>query len=491
MASVLVILEAIDAPVFVRDLHVTGEQGGETLTVTSSALVAGAYGTEARAIGCPVTRSADAGASIQMQLAVFSVRASAANGDSWEGPPGTPSRLVFTDLEVDVLGSTSTSRLTVATSSSACGAPEAKVLDTFSTDAGAAPPTFIHSARFSPDGNRIAYLHDKDGRARLSTIGFDGSGMRDLSPVTATGDGGLEPDAGVTIVPTGAGILGPIPPRWKDATHVGFVSFFGAGAAMPDRSEWELWVVEDKPGAKAELAMRCSGSGLTHFDFLPDGTIVAAARHVVAADGGDVTPMDLLVYRANAATKACEIVRNLTNHQTDQGIARDFALSPDKTTIAFFGGVGTGVPSTNPLDNVTLLSTVPVDGSRPAAPVPGVTGAADWGIGPRWAAGGTVITWGQTDMSDLVVGSGGSFPVPLSRLMSVPAQGGSTVLIADTSAGALPSADGGATMDVHLRYGMGQGCSSAPGGVSSGVMLVFGMLGAAALVVRRRRSSDR
>ncbi len=490
-ASVLVILEAIDAPVFLRDLHVIGLQSGEDMTITASTRVAGAYGTEAKTVGCPVTIRSDAGvATADMQLSLLSARAGAVNGDSWEGPPGTPSRVAFTELEVDLSNTALTSRLVVAASSSACGAPEAKAIDTRSMDAGAAPsvPVLISNARFSPDGNRIAYLNDADGTARLSTIAFDGSGKRDLSPVTATGDGGLDPDAGSIVVPSGSGIVAPIPPRWKDPTHVGWVSFYGDEAATVERSEWELWVVEDKDGAKAELAMRCSGSGLTHFDFLPDGTIVAAARHVVTTEAGDVSPMDLLVYRANATTKACEIVRNLTNHRTDDGIARDFALSPDKSTIAFFGGVGSGLPSTNPTENITLLSTVPVDGSRPAAAVPGATGAADFGIGPRWAAGGTVITWGQTDLSGFM-GSGGGTPMPMSRLMSVPAEGGNTVVVGDNSTAVVPS-DGGAAMEVRLSYGMGQGCSSAPGGVSNGV-IAFGMLGAATLLVRRRRSSTR
>ncbi len=269
------------------------------------------------------------------------------------------------------------------------------------------------------------------------------------------------------------------------------MSFFGDDAATVNRSEWELWVVEDKPGATAELAMRCSGSGLTHFDFLPDGTIVASARHVVSTDAGEVSPMDLLVYRANVATKACEIVRNLTNHATSQAIARDFALSPDKSTIAFFAGVGSGVPSGNPTDNVTQLSTVPVDGSRAAAPVPGVTGVADLGVGPRWAAGGTLITWGQVELPNLLGGGGGGSGIPMSRLMSVPVDGGDTVVVAGNSTGVVPSPDGGFTVDYHIRYGIGQGCTAAPGVVSNGVMLVVGVLGVGTLLARRRRSSTR
>ncbi len=497
VASVLVILEAIDAPVFVRDLHIAGDPSGSNLTFTSTTQVAGAYGTEARTVDCPLTVTSNAGAGADLPLLTGSARAGAVNGDSWEAPPGTPSRVVFTDFQIDITSSAVTSHLFVATSSSACGAPEVKTLDTQSTDAGmgqGGPAAFIYNARFSPDGDRIAYVNDVNGSARLSTIGFDGSDKRNLSPVTAMGDGKLNPDAGSQLVLAGGGLsfLGPIPPRWKDQTHVGWVSFFGDDAATSDRSAWELWVVEDKPGATPELAMRCTGSGLTHFDFLPDGTIVASARHVLATDAGDVMrPMDLLVYRANATTKACEIVRNLTKHQADTAIARDFALSPDKSTIAFFAGFGTGVPSDNPTENVTLLSTIPVDGSRQPAAVPGVTGVADFGIGPRWAAGGTVITWGQADVNiQADDDDSNGLPVPMSRLMSVPAEGGNTVVIADNATGMSPLPDGGVAMDMHVRYGIGQGCSSAPGGVSSGV-IAFGMLGAATLLVRRRRSSTR
>jgi MYXO-CTERM domain-containing protein len=500
VASVLVIIEAIDAPVFFRDLHLTGDQTGSSFTMALSTQVAGTYGTEAQTVGCPLTTVTDGGSGGSESTASFaSARAGASNGDAWEGPPGTPSRVVFPEFQAGSAGSTVTSRLTVATSSSACGAAEAKVLDTTSGDQGpspglTAPTNFIYNARFSPDGNRIAYMNDANGGARLSTIGFDGADKRDLSPVTAVGDGRLEPDAGSAVVPVSGGIfaLGPIPPRWKDPTHVGWVSFFGDGAATPDRSEWELWVVEDKPGATAELAMRCSGSALTHFDFLPDGTIVAAARHVVSTAAGDIKPMDLLVYRANAATKACEIVRNLTSYTTDQAIARDFAVSPDKSMIAFFGGAGPVVPTGNPAENITALSTVPVDGSRAAAPVPGVPGAADLGVGPRLAAGGTVITWGQADALGLGSSSGGAPPpMGMGRLMSVPVDGGNTVLVAAGSAGVTSSPDGGFTIDYRLRYGMGQGCTTVPGVVSNGVVLGLGMLGVGTLLARRRRSSTR
>jgi len=495
-ASVLVFLEALDAPVFFRDLHVKGHESIGEMHLSLSTQVAGAYsGAAARAVGCPVTASTEdeEGGEINISMTFFSARAGAVNGDSWEGPPGSPSRVAFVQYGA-VMGEGApsiSSSIGVATSRSACGAPEAKIIETLSGQPGSVsvtPSSVIYNARFSPDGNRIAYTNDVDGGARLSTIGFDGSDKRDLSPATAVGDGTLDPRGTTAMIPgeTSFSGLGPIVPRWKDPTHLGWVSFFGEDSTTAERSSWELWVVEDKPGAKAELAMRCTGSGLTHFDFLPDGTIVAAARHQVTTDDDEIHPMDLLVYRANAETKACEIVRNLTNNTKGSGIARDFSLSPDKTTIAFFGGMGNGVPSGEIGMNITVLSTVPVDGSRPAAQVPGALAAADLGVGPRWAAGGSVITWGQADVSASEIAM-----APQSHLMSIPAQGGNPVMIGAKPLAAHPPTDDVIVMDYHVTYGMGQGCSAAPGNVSDGIAIVFGVFGAGTLLARRRRSSAR
>jgi hypothetical protein len=383
-----------------------------------------------------------------------------------------------------------TSNLYVATSESACGATTAKVVAAKATDGGlgSALPPILLGARFSPDGNRIAYVHNVNEATVLSTIGFDGANNRDLSSFVAEGDAGLNPDAAAPIISLGSAnaFLGPILPRWKDATHVGWISFVGSSAATVSRSDWELWVVEDKPGATAELAMRCNDSGLTHFDFLPNGNIVASARHTVALDAGDQTPMDLLVYTANATTKNCEIVKNLTNNTVSTAVARDLALSPDKTTVAFFAGTGTGVPTGNSLNNVTTVYTVPVDGSRTAAAVPGAVGIADFGAGPRWAAGGTVITWGQNSMNPFGGGGGGS--VPFTKIASIPADGGEIVTVSDSRFDYVPLPDGGRVIDYHLRYGMGQGCAMAPGVISNGVVLAFGVAGVVTVIARRRRS---
>ncbi|MBX3219004.1 MAG: hypothetical protein KF795_00715 [Labilithrix sp.] len=481
--SVVVIVEAIDVPVFVRDLHVTNGDPTLAATSTTNTLVAGAYGSAARAIDCPVTTSVDGGDGSNLLVqAIIGTRSGAVSGDSWEGPPGTPSRVALPDIRFAPAGITV--GLTVATSTSRCGAAEAKVLDTTFVSANlevapASVPNFIFNARFSPDGNRIAYINDVGGSARISTVGFDGAGKRDLSPTTAVGDGSLTTLGATPIIaPSAAEVIGPVTPRWKDPTHVGWVSFTGETAALAARESWELWVVEDKAGAQAERAMVCTGSGLTHFDFLPDGTVIAAVKHPAEAEKLGI--MDLVVYRANAATKGCEVVRNLTKYTVDGSIARDFALSPDKSTAAFFAGGAIDPDLGGSLFPIlTLLSTVPVNGSLAPAPVPGVTGRADFGVGPRWVGGGTAITWGQVDVS-FAPG------LPLSRLMPVPVGGGQPIAVTNNVIGALPSGDGGLSVDYHLRFGMGQGCTAAPGPISNGILIAFGLLGGATLIARRR-----
>jgi MYXO-CTERM domain-containing protein len=481
-SSVIVLVEAIDAPVFTRDLVLQQDNGANNDTVVSASThVGGAYGTIDRTVGCPVVTT-DGG--VDPEAALFSVRWGSIVGDSWEGPPGTPARVVFPSFTSDNNLGAMTVTLAVATSQSACGDAEAKIIETRQSDGGSPSPftDFIHNARFSPDGNRIAYLHDTGGRARIATTAFDGTAKRDLSPfVSEGGDAGLDPDAGTQPV------NGPFPgdavaPRWKDNSHVGWVTFVGPSATNYTRSDWELYVVEDKDGAAPELVMTCSDSGLQTFDFLPDGSIVAAARHTVSVDGGgDETPMDLFVYKPNAATKACEIVRRLTNNQSSNSLARDVALSPDKTQVAFFSGVGTG--NIIGSDNSLFLFTVPVDGSKPAAQVPGASESGVIGSGPRWAAGGTVLTYGAVNADQ-----GGGLPFGLGKLVSIPAAGGTARAITTGSTTESPLTDGGTHTEYHLTYSIGQGCSVTPGSARNGVMVVFTALGLTALVARRRRS---
>jgi hypothetical protein len=471
--SVLVFIEAIDAPVFWRDLHITSD--GSAISGALSTRVGGLHGTAPREIGCARALDPDAGGS-QFETMLIDTRLGATAGDTWEAPPGQPSRVVFPVFTIVDNTSRLVTSLGVATSQSKCGAPEAKSLEPRDVDAGLENADIVMHARFSPDGNRIAYLRSglASPAARIATIGFDGTGQRNLSPFVSTpdggpGDGGLDRDASVTLASGGplGFILGPVGPRWRDATHVGFLTFVGPTANSDARDTWELYEVADEAGAAAALKMTCTGSAVSHFDYLSDGTIVAATRHGAGVDGGP-PPVNLVVYRANATTKACEVVRNLTNYASGGLEARDFALSPDKTKIAFFAD--------------DRLATVPVDGSSAPAFVPGSPAAgADPGIGPRWVAGGTAITWGQRRFSQ------GGIPMGLGGVMTIAAAGGTTRSLAE---GHFEQANngGGSQIDYQFTYGFGQGCSAAPGGVGSTLAIGGIALGAAALVHRRRKS---
>jgi MYXO-CTERM domain-containing protein len=193
--------------------------------------------------------------------------------------------------------------------------------------------------------------------------------------------------------------------------------------------------------------------------------------------------MDLLVYKPNATTKACEVVRNLTNNKGSDALARDMALSPDKTQVAFFSGVGTGDVISG--QNSLLLFTVPTDGSKPAAQVPGASEFGVVGSGPRWAAGGTALTYGAVNAAQ-----GGGLPFGLGKLVSIPAAGGTTRAITTGSMNESPLTDGGTHTEYHLTYSIGQGCGVTPGSARNGFMLVFTALGLTALVARRRRSKE-
>lgn len=479
--SVLVFIEALDAPVFWREAHLIGTADVLT-TAAVTTHMSGVYGGTDRQVSCAAPSAVDSGAPVNtlFEWTLGAAQSSAKGGDVWEAPPGSPSRVVFVDVIPMVGGGTS---LWSATSQSACGSSDAKMLETLTLGVDLASLSFVENARFSPSGNRIAYLHDVGGKAKLAAIGSDGSAKRELAPFYGTGasGGGLDPDAGTAFVPAAGLPLGQLSPRWKDETHVGWLTFIGPDANTAARAEWELYVVDDAAGATAKRVMHCSASSPTSFDFLPDGSIVAAARHASPAGGGETTK-DLLVYRANAATGECEIVRNLTNNTGSSAVARDLALSPDKSQIAFFSGFGAGFPLETG-SSLTLV-VVPADGSHAATPVPGASGSgATPGIGPRWAAGGTALTWGGATLPGASLGG--------APQLSIPVAGGVPRTVVAISATSTLAADGGLSgVEYRIPYGMGQSCGVSRGPLSTGFVAAGGALALVALVARRRRRAS-
>lgn len=467
LAEVLVFVEAVDASVFWREATLSG--GAEISEATIVTRVRGLHGGTESDVGCAA--KPDAGSSTLM-VSVVSARLGGSGGDVWEAPPGQPSRIATPGVTIEDDGRV-VLNLNVGTSRSACGAPEARAVDALSidpSDEGPTPSTFdgIFAVRFSPDGSRIAYLRQENGAARLVTIGFDGSARRALAPFQSLGgSAGLEPDAGAPlIVGASSTPTGQLAARWKDATHVGWITFVGPTATTPARDAWELYVVEDREGATATLAMTCSGTAPQTFDFLPDGSIVAAVTEF--AEGGGSSASNVVVYEANETTKICTIARKLTANADEDVAIGDVALSPDKTTVAFFSG--------------GRLVTAPVDGSRPPAVVPGSQEGADIGIGPRWIAGGSAITWGQSLHAGVI-----SIPFGAGHVVWIPAAGGTQRSVVAGGAELKLQADGGAEQTLRTTYGIGQGCSAAPGLVRGSAGLATLVVGLAAWLRRRRK----
>ena len=351
VSSVLVYIEAVDAPVFWREGRAT--MGEDKSSYVASTYVGGVYGANARAVACSAAQSESVennGQSL-LQVALLSARMGASAGDTWEGPAGTPSRVVYSEMTFNPADGQITSRLAAATSVTSCAAGDAKILDSKvfpSESLDSYLNDNVQSARFLPDGTRIAYVHGSGGKPRLTTIGFDGSGKRDVSPFQSGGPdaGGLDPDAGIPIGGDAPFPKGQLQPRWKDATHVAWVTFVGPTATTAYRSDWELYAVEDREGAKGELLdalrlvqhleLRLLGRRFDH-----RGRAPPSAGKCRDPDDPNLT-MNLVIYRANATTKECEVVRRLTQNDVKGAVTRDLALSPDKSTVAFFSGVGDG-----------------------------------------------------------------------------------------------------------------------------------------------------
>lgn len=158
--------------------------------------------------------------------------------------------------------------------------------------------------------------------------------------------------------------------------------------------------------------------------------------------------------------KACGTARNISQlTSTNQSsYARDFALSPEKSRVAYH----TNDDATNKRELVVAR----VDGTTP--PVSIATPLAGANRGPRWVGGGAFITWGI---------DGAQFDAGLvGNAVAVVAADGGTA----RAAAAAPST--GTTQSIGNGF---IGCSFAPA-VGSGVSL-FGVAGVLALRLLRRR----
>ena len=423
-SSATVVANVVDPPVFFFDSENDVDAGHQ-----AKLKVAGA---SARDAGVPVgCFTSDAGSFDGL------IRDTAmAGADWWEAPAGQPSKVVFV-FETREDGGAST--VLAATTSAATCANGPTNLATFP---GATRDTrAAEQPQFSPSGNRIAYVRRENGTTQVATIGFDGSDAHTLGAFEAFPDGGPNPEPGGTFGDPRAR------PVWLNDTTVAWLQRL-------DDDRWQIVSANDVADASPALLMSCSGSEPLQIDVLANGDVVVA-QFVGNPEGAT----NILVYPIDPATKACGPARNLSL-LTDNSYARDFALSPDRTRVAY--------AAWDSATNQQELLVARVDGTTPPVSVASPLGGANRGA--RWVGSGAFITWG-IDGVQLDAGITGN------AVAVVPSDGGVARAVAASPSGGTTEAIGNGLWS----------CSFAPA-VGSGVSL-FGIVGILALrLVRRRRS---
>ncbi len=400
--------------------------------------------------------------------------------DIWEPPPGQPTRAAYVMREFLPDGG-DRSRLFAVTTDQPCPTKGAVIAE-LPTKTRSFPGPFggtvtVSAHRYiqpsiSPDGTRVAFLKGIDVEAStIETVGFDGASPRVLTPALASADGGLV-DGGQ--VPGAE--RKQARPRWKSNTQVGFLTF-------PTATTWNVMLVDDADGAQPSVYMTCrhgnsgTDSRPSQFAFLPDGSVVASLRPAIN-DAGAPGPQDIIIYTPDATTKACTVVRNITNLSNDAGglsFADDFSISPDGRNIAFVRFDHTKDAGANVLDDA--IWTASIDGLTPPTPLPAAPSTeAVRGHGPRWVAGGAMLVWGQSNRSVTDGGGGGT-----AEAVVLGPAGGTGLRVIDKSS----------AQTTVRAIGNGTSCTIAAAG-GSGVAA----LGATAAFIglflrRRRRNSDK
>ena len=431
VAPVIYLRDDVDSGVASSALHVAASNGKGVDTI----------------LNCPLVSDA------AQQVSQMDLRVAEGGADWWEGPPGGDPKIAFTFDSAESDGATVT-YLAAANASSTCTGNAPRRLDVLPNGIGGAGGPRAYQPRFSPNGNRIAYARNDGSNFYLATVGFDGSTPHQhVAAYAALADGGPLPDAGPNVT-------NAIPPRWVNDTTLAWLQTTGGGS-------WQIMTANDADDATPTVFMTCTGTGSPQeFDLLGDGSAIVSVN--VPLPDASNGAIDLWVYRPDATTKACTVVRNLTNLPAQGSVAQDFSLSPDKKRVAFLR-----------FDNTTdaggpgyAAFTAPVDGTSLPALVPGAPayGGVN-GEGPRWIAGGAAVSWGQTATSfDAGVGTVGTAVVVSSQATGLRAVATST--------------DSSSTI-----YAIGNFCSVGWGAGSSATA-VGSIAALLALVVRRRRRRD-
>ena len=307
--------------------------------------------------------------------------------DSWEGPAGTPARAAFQNIVFAADGGIQEIGLAAGPADNSCLKPPVRV---HSLSLGEKTPT-VFQPRFSPNGQRIAFVEEQaSGNEFVSVVGFDGADYHQIASYCPDVDA-------ADIACHGTTTFGPRRPQWVDDSHVGWArelarTASGTGSGFVESSTWEIVTATDSVGSVPLRFMSCTTASMPlTIGFLPNGEVIANYKP------NSKSAEDIVILSRDSGGN-CQVARNLTALPTIGSFARDFAVSPDGTQIAFIlrltaadAGVSDGGID---VKSHGVLYTAPIDGSSPPKKVsPNALAAL---FGPRWIAAGTQLAWNGT-----------------------------------------------------------------------------------------------
>jgi hypothetical protein len=397
----------------------------------------GSDGQGAHPLTCRVVPYPDAGPdSDNGGFFLISLFVSALGVDWWEAPPGEPSRVAFADFRPTSDGG-GTVGLAIGTTESSCQNPPTLVRQFSGKNAMTLQPSF------SPDGSKVAFIEQADDEYRIGAIQFDGSGYRSVATYCAGADaGGRSCESSYASRP-----------RWLSDGRLAWVQDVHGNDV-----EWRIVAAKDEANASVEEVLRCAGEGPRQIWPLKDGSFITSFRETKQK------PVDLVVMKRGQSGR-CEIVRNLTKFTGAGSRARDFAVSPDQTEIAYLHHEGADAKD-NDLDTGGAIYRVKIDGS--GGPQPVLEAKEESFPGPRYIAGGSLFSFTRGRANEDA--GGGELHVSV-----VPVGGGTVRNVANGDQGTMVLAPG---------HG---GCNVAGGGPTMLAAFLASIAGIGILCMRRKR----
>jgi hypothetical protein len=324
-----------------------------------------------------------------------------------ELPPGH-SKFAFTQVIPNAGGSGYDYPLLVADELTDCDASRPAVrVDPVNQPSNAGKEHVL--PRFSREGSRIAYLDlvagpGSGGRrsvARVMTTGVDGDGM---GPNVIRTPPLYDPTKNI--------VLWAMPPTWlPTGNEVAWLEGPDPSCSMPDCAwpPFEFHKATDTSNPTYGKLFTCPyGSGgfwqIAEFaNFISENDLFYA---IVASSGTLTAPAkgatDIYITdKGNLAYMGCSALVNATNLRRDGAVARDMAVSPDGSWIAYTANAApiAGRADAGPPLDVTSpthvwLLTPTVDGSANPIRCSDPTDSAQFDdFGPQWFDGGKVLVW--------------------------------------------------------------------------------------------------